>query len=79
MRRVYDVLRHLKKKVGAQAFSEEYKVVMKDLKESLGIGKKKNSKGQMEDEDQLEVNIQENAEAGSNYEEEWNSTDWKGK
>ena len=51
MRRVYDVLRHLKKKVGAQAFSEEYKVVMKDLKESLGIGKKKNSKGQMEDED----------------------------
>ena len=52
---------------------------MKDLKESLGIGKKKNSKGQMEDEDQLEVNIQENAEAGSNYEEEWNSTDWKGK
>ena len=44
MRRVYDVLRHLKKKVGTDAFSEEYKVIMSELKESLGIVSKKNKK-----------------------------------
>ena len=42
MRKAYDVLRHLKKKIGAEVFNEEYRVVMSELKESLGIGSRKN-------------------------------------
>ena len=40
MRKAYEVLRHLKKKIGAEVFNEEYRVVMSELKESLGIGRK---------------------------------------
>ena len=44
MRKAYDVLRHLKKKIGAEVFNEEYRVIMGELKESLGIGNRKNKK-----------------------------------
>ena len=35
LKRAYDVLKHLKKKVGSNAFNEEYRVVMSDIKEVL--------------------------------------------
>ena len=37
LKRAYDVLRHLKKKVGPNSFSEEYRVVMSEIREALGI------------------------------------------
>ena len=37
LRRAYDVLRHLKKKVGAHAFNEEYGIVMNEIREALGM------------------------------------------
>lgn len=46
LRRAYDVLRHLKKKVGGHAFNEEYGVVMTEIRQALGIPleKKKSTK-----------------------------------
>ena len=35
LRRAYDVLRHLKKKVGSHAFNEEYGVVIAEIREAL--------------------------------------------
>ena len=35
LRRAYDVLKHLKKKVGAHAFNEEYAIVMNEIREAL--------------------------------------------
>jgi hypothetical protein len=35
LRRAYDVLKHLKKKVGAHAFNEEYGIVMGEIREAL--------------------------------------------
>lgn len=40
LKRAYDVLKHLKKKVGAHAFDEEYGVVINDIREALGMKKK---------------------------------------
>lgn len=37
LRRAYDVLRHLKKKVGPHAFSEEYGVVMAEIRAALNM------------------------------------------
>ena len=46
LKRAYDVLRHLKKKVGPHAFNEEYGVVMNEIREALGMPpvEKKNKK-----------------------------------
>ena len=35
LKRAYEVLRHLKKKVGAHAFNEEYGVVMSEIRQAL--------------------------------------------
>ena len=35
LKRAYDVLKHLKKKVGAHAFNEEYGFVMGEIREAL--------------------------------------------
>lgn len=40
LRRAYDVLKHLKRKVGGNAFNEEYRVVMNDIKGALNVPKK---------------------------------------
>ena len=37
LRRAYDVLRHLKKKVGSHAFNEEYGVVINEIREALNL------------------------------------------
>jgi len=37
LRRAYDVLRHLKKKVGSHAFNEEYGVVISEIREALNM------------------------------------------
>ena len=37
LKRAYDVLRHLKKKVGGHAFNEEYGVVMTEIRQALGM------------------------------------------
>ena len=37
LRRAYDVLRHLKKKVGAHAFNEEYGIVMNEIRVALNM------------------------------------------
>ena len=37
LRRAYEVLRHLKKKVGSNTFTEEYRYIMNDIREALGI------------------------------------------
>ena len=37
LRRAYDVLRHLKKKVGGLTYNEEFKVVVKGIREVLDI------------------------------------------
>ena len=74
MRKAYDVLRHLKKKIGAEVFNEEYRVVMSELKESLGIGSRKNKKvnalaSTNEQNNEEAVNIQENEDDYSDNEE----------
>ena len=74
MRKAYDVLRHLKKKIGAEVFNEEYRVVMSELKESLGIGSRKNKKvnalaSKNEQNNEEAVNIQENEDDYSDNEE----------
>lgn len=40
MRRAYDVLRHLKKKIGGSTYNEEYRIVMSEIRSALKIGKK---------------------------------------
>ena len=40
LKRAYDVLRHLKKKVGGHAFNEEYGVVMNEIRQALGMPQK---------------------------------------
>jgi len=35
LKRAYDVLKHLKKKVGSHAFNEEYGVVISEIREAL--------------------------------------------
>lgn len=37
LKRAHDVLRHLKKKVGCDAFNNEYKKVMEEIREALGM------------------------------------------
>ena len=37
LKRAYDVLRHLKKKVGYDAFNKEYDETMKEIREALGM------------------------------------------
>ena len=37
LKRAHDVLRHLKKKVGYDAFNKEYEDVMKEIREALGL------------------------------------------
>lgn len=37
LRRAYDVLRHLKKKVGNNTYTEEYRMIMNDIREALQI------------------------------------------
>ena len=37
LKRAYDVLRHLKKKVGSNAFPDEYKTLMAEMRQALGI------------------------------------------
>ena len=37
MKRAYDVLKHLKKKVGDHAFDEEYILVMNEIRDALGM------------------------------------------
>ena len=37
LRRAYDVLRHLKKKVGQHAFNEEYGIVMTEIRNALNM------------------------------------------
>ena len=37
LRRAYEVLRHLKKKVGPHAFNEEYGVVVNEIREALDM------------------------------------------
>lgn len=46
LKRAYEVLRHLKKKVGGHAFNEEYGVVMAEIRQALGMqeAKKKSTK-----------------------------------
>ena len=46
LRRAYDVLCHLKKKVGAHAFNEEYKVVMMEIRAALNMPQPKEKKVQ---------------------------------
>ena len=40
LKRAYEVLKHLKKKVGSNAFNEEYRMIMNDIKEVLQEPKK---------------------------------------
>lgn len=49
LRRAYDVLKHLKRKVGGQAFNEEYRVVMNDIKGALNFPKKTKAAKQREE------------------------------
>ena len=35
LKRAYDVLRHLKKKIGVHAFNEEYGIVINEIREAL--------------------------------------------
>ena len=55
LRRAYDVLRHLKKKVGNNTYTEEYRMIMNDIREALQITggspskKQKAPKGQASD------------------------------
>jgi len=44
LKRAYDVLKHLKRKVGGNAFNEEYRVVMNDIKGALNLPKKQKNK-----------------------------------
>lgn len=37
LKRAYDVLRHLKKKVGPSSYPEEYKVITSEIREALGL------------------------------------------
>ena len=37
LKRAHDVLKHLKKKVGYDAFNKEYEDVMKEIREALGL------------------------------------------
>ena len=37
LKRAYDVLRHLKKKVGCDAFNNEYKKAMEEIRVALGM------------------------------------------
>ena len=46
LRRAYDVLCHLKKKVGAHAFNEEYKVVMTEIRAALNMPQPKEKRVQ---------------------------------
>ena len=73
MRKAYEVLRHLKKKIGAEVFNEEYRVVMSELKESLGIGRKNKKANGLastnEQNNEQAVNIQENEDDYSDNEE----------
>ena len=73
LKRAYEVLRHLKKKVGNNAFTEEYRYIMNDIREALGITGgspgRKHKRAALEEAKQPEqqeanrepVNIQENA------------------
>jgi len=45
LRRAYDVLRHLKKKVGPHAFNEEYGVVMTEIRTALNLPQPEQRKG----------------------------------
>ena len=45
LRRAYDVLRHLKKKVGQHAFNEEYGIVMAEIRNALGLPNPETKKG----------------------------------
>lgn len=40
LRRAKDVLKHLKKKVGTNAFDEEYKMIINEIKAALGEAEK---------------------------------------
>ena len=35
LKRAYEVLRHLKRKVGGNAFNEEYKLIMNEIRDAL--------------------------------------------
>lgn len=56
LRRAYDVLRHLKKKVGANAFNEEYRIVMNEIKEALN-GKSQDEQVASDEEESKAVNV----------------------
>ena len=48
LKRAYDVLRHLKKKVGPNSFSEEYMALMSEIREALGMSSvRKNKRSNM--------------------------------
>lgn len=47
LKRAYDVLKHLKKKVGAHAFNEEYGIVMGEIREALQMPPLQISKGKI--------------------------------
>ena len=67
LRRAYDVLRHLKKKVGAHAFNEEYGIVMNEIREALGMpqvekrSKRKRSLAAAKDSRKQSMKVEENA------------------
>ena len=44
LKRAYDVLRHLKKKVGPNSFSEEYRALMSEIREALGMSSVRKNK-----------------------------------
>jgi len=44
LKRAYDVLKHLKRKVGGNAFNEEYRIIMKEIKGVLKLPKKQKNK-----------------------------------
>ena len=53
LRRAYEVLKHLKKKVGPNAFNEEYRMVAAEIKAALQLQKKQqeDDSGKREEED----------------------------
>ena len=59
LRRAYEVLKHLKKKVGANAFNEEYRIVVAEIKAALRL----NKKSQADDENKREDDHDENDDA----------------
>ena len=65
LRRAYDVLRHLKKKVGSHAFNEEYGVVISEIRHALQMPpepKKKTKRTAMRPKQIATMRVQEHTD-----------------